>query len=345
MKRQNLVNGVTLIVVLIFLSCQKEKSSNINSTIEPIAVINEDKIYLSDIDQGVNKKLYDILFQVYLIRKNAIEEKINQKIIENEAAKQKLVPDDFLNKVVYKNVNNESIQKFSCECKYNKTGIPVINNTLEYINVNSVRGRMLLKDKYKQFLLEDFIAKNRDKYHIKSNLTPPDPPLVSLDGVNATYKGNIKSKVTLWIIIDVENPNCKAINLELDSLYKKYNEKIRFAYINYSGDITNSAIALECARKQNKFWQMYCHLSGIKNKPSGKEILSIANKIGLDKEEFIKDFTDSTICHSIINNINQLHDKGFWGVPSIVVNKHSVLDVYSQNTIEKTIEIELSKNN
>ena len=131
----------------------------------------------------------------------------------------------------------------------------------------------------------------------------------------------------------------------MDTNDKKYNEKIRFAYINYSGDITSSAIGLECAKKQNMFWEMYNQLSRIKTKPSCKEIFSFANKIGLDKEKFVKDFQDSTTSYSIINNINQLHDKGFWGVPSIVVNKHIVLDVYSQNAIEKAIENELAKNN
>ena len=65
---------------------------------------------------------------------------------------------------------------------------------------------------------------------------------------------------------------------------------------------------------------------------------------GKGKEEFIKDYKDSTISYSIIKNINQLHDKGFWGVPSIVINNHIILDVFSQNEIEKAIESELSKN-
>jgi len=335
---------LTLIAVLFFFSCQKENTSRVNPTDEPIAIVNQDRIYLSDIDKDINKKLYDVLFQVYLIRKNAIDEKINQKIIEKEAAKEKLTPDDFLNRVVYKNISNESLQKFSKECKYDKTGIPVINNTFEHFDVNSVRGKMLLKDKYKKFLLEIFIAKNKNKYHIKSYLTPPAAPSVNLSGFNAAYRGNTKSKITVWILTDVENSTCKSMNPVFDNLYRKYNKEIRFAYINYSGDITLSAIALECARKQNRFWEIYDQLSWLKTQPSNKDIFSIANKIKLDKEKFVKDFQDSTVSHSIIRNINQLNDKGFWGVPSVVVNKHIVLDVFSQNSIEKAIEIELSKN-
>lgn len=345
MKYKYCVTIAILIVVTSFLSCKKEKSSRTNSLDEPIAIVNDDKIYMSEIDKGINKKLYDILFQVYLIRKNAIDEKINQKIIENEAAKEQLTPDVFLNTVVYKDVNAKNLQEFSKKCKYDKTGIPVINNTFEYFDVNSARGQMLLKDKYKQFLLESYIEKNKKKYQIKSNLTPPDPPLVDLSDVKAAFKGNKKSKITVWILTDLENNNCKATNSVFENLYKKFNKKIRFAYINFSGDVTHSATALECAKKQNRFWEMYNQLSAINGKPSGNDILTIAAKIGLNKEKFVNDYKDSTTCHSIINNINQLHDKGFWGVPSIVVNKHIILDVFSQNQIEKAIEIEISRNN
>ena len=344
MKILKFVKVVISIIAIIFISCKGEKSSRPNSIDEPIATVNQDKIYMSDIDKGINKKLYDVLFQVYLIRKNALEEKINQKIIENEAAKKQLSPDDFLNKVVYNSVNNISLRNFSRECKYDKTGIPVINNTLEYFDVNSVRGQMLLKDKYKQFLLGKFIDKNKNKYQVKSNLIPPDPPLIDMTGVNAAFKGNCKSKITVWVLTDLENNNCKPINTIFDNLYNKYNKEIRFACVNFSGDVTHSATALECARKQNRFWEMYRQLSVIPTKPSDKDIFSIADGIGLNKEKFIKDYKDSTICYSIIKNINQLHDKGFWGVPSIVINNHIILDVFSQNEIEKAIEIELSKN-
>jgi protein-disulfide isomerase len=344
MKIQNWAKIVSLIVTLFFISCKGEKSSRTNSIDEPIAIVNQDKIYMSDIDKGINKKLYDVLFQVYLIRKNALEEKINQKIIENEAAKEQLSADAFLNKVVYNNVNDVTLQKFSQECKYDKTGIPVISNTLEYFDVNSVRGQMLLRDKYKQFLLGKFIDKNKNKYQVKSNLIPPQSPLIDMAGVNAVFKGNNKSKITVWILTDLENNNCKPINTIFDNLYNKYNKEIRFAFVNFSGDVTHSATALECARKQNRFWEMYSQLSVISTKPSDKDIFSIADGIGLNKEKFIKDYKDSTICYSIIKNINQLHDKGFWGVPSIVINNHIILDVFSQNEIEKAIEIELSKN-
>jgi protein-disulfide isomerase len=281
---------VPLISITLVFSCKKEKSCHANSLDEPIAIVDDDKIYMLEIDKGINKKLYDILFQVYLIRKNAIDEKINQKIIENEAAKQQLTPDVFLNTVVYKDVNDKNLKEFSQKCKYDKTGIPVINNTFEYFDVNSARGQMLLKDKYKQFLLENFIEKNKKKYQIKSNLTPPDPPLVDLSDVKAVFKGYEKSKITVWILTDLENNNCKTTNSVFENLYKKYNKKIRFAYINFSGDVTHSATALECAKKQNRFWEMYNQLSAFNGEPSDNDILTIATKIGLNKEKFVNDY-------------------------------------------------------
>ena len=101
MKILKFVKVVISIIAIIFISCKGEKSSRPNSIDEPIATVNQDKIYMSDIDKGINKKLYDVLFQVYLIRKNALEEKINQNEEKTELKK-------ILNKI-----NNQSKEKIS----------------------------------------------------------------------------------------------------------------------------------------------------------------------------------------------------------------------------------------
>ncbi len=321
-------------------SCKNEKSHGIGATGKPVAAVGDEKIYMSDIDKNISKKLYDVLFQVYLMRKAAVDSEINRIIIEKEAAKKNLTPDKFLETEVYKEVNKPILNKFSVQCRYDKTGIPVLNNTLQYIDVNSPRGQMLLEEKYKQYKLEAFIDKNKKKYQIQSYLMPPESPLANLSGIDAMFRGNKASKFTVWIMTDIENQNCRNANVMYDALFQKYQNKVRFAYVNYSGDITPSGMALECARRQNKFWEMYRYLS---RGQSARDLASIVNNVGLDKKKFMEDYQDPSVSHSIIKTINQLNYSGFWGVPSVVVNNKVILDVYSRKTIENAIDKELAK--
>jgi len=277
------------------------------------------------------------------MRKAKADEKINEKILEMESSKYGMTVKELLDSIIFGEISNENLLEFAKKSKYDIYGIAVVNNSLEYFSINSIRGKQLLNEKYKKFLLTTYLDSVRKEYHTKIYLNPPLLPPVKMDGIEANYRGNLNSRVTFWLLSDLECDVCKEAKPIYEKIYEEYKSRVKFAFSYYSGDITLSSLALECANRQNKFWIMYDSLNNLKNNSDQQGILTIAKSIDLDMEKFVADMKDSITYHTINQNFSRISDQGFYGTPTIVINNKTILDAFSYNTISEVLEDELSK--
>ena len=75
---------------LFLISCDADKKSNERSPGEVIAIVNNDSIYYTDVDQQVKQQIFDELNRIYTIRQLALDETIDERLIEQEAGKKSL---------------------------------------------------------------------------------------------------------------------------------------------------------------------------------------------------------------------------------------------------------------
>jgi len=156
------------------------------------------------------------------------------------------------------------------------------------------------------------------------------PPINSQD---ETF-GNPKAKVQLVEYADFQCPACLAEYPELKKFMNDYKNKVLFVYryfplIQVHRNAMVSAQAAYAASKQGKFWQMHDKLfdtqndwANIDNPQSIFE--SYAKSLGLNLNQFQKDFADQNGQNLINNEENGGVNAGVDATPTLFINGNKV---------------------
>lgn len=331
-----------LIQFLLFASCSNLEKKRIDNRV--LAYVNGVPITTDQVDNKITQEIYDELNRIYLIRKMALDETIKDNILKQEAHKYNLTVEALIDSLFMPNMKNGSLQEFINRNQFDK-GIPVLGRSLEYFDIKTKIGEDVLMKRFKEYIINDFIDSLKKSYQISILLKPPISPIIKTENLLSHYKGNLDSKVTLLIVSDFECEMCRKYNYLFDTIYKKYESKIRYGYTNFGSNPTISALASESAAKQNKFWEMHDSLFKLNHLPDSSDIFRIVNNLNMDLKEFRKDFSDDNLKMEIESNIKVIINAGIYATPTIIINNKPLFNSSSFNEIEFLLNNELSDEN
>lgn len=331
------------IFVALLLACSGQKKDDKPA---PVAVIGGSKeIYLQDIDRSVDQELYNILQRVYALRKTALDGMIQQYIIAEEAKKANQSEEEFIRKNIIEKVTDNSIDEYIRIRGIENRGIPSISNTFESVKTGTSEGRKMIREILQTILKDKLVDSLKKVYAVNISLSPPKPPLIHIDTTKLLvhYRGNLSSKVTFWEISDLECPSCHDGSRIYQEIYEKYKDRLRFAFVHFSGSITTAALASEAAAKQGRFWEMHDAIFKYPPTTSPGFYHYLSDSLKLDKSQFAADLRDSTVVQQIRSNIRYLQGKNFYTTPALLINSTLVLDPFSGQQIEETIKTMISE--
>lgn len=340
MKKQ--ISFVLIFLFIIIYSCNKATKSDYFENTSSVAQIDSIKIMMADVDETIRQELYDELSRIYLIRKVALEEVIKTKILGIEAKKRKITSKGLTDIVYARKVNDSNLRLFAQKINNTKS-IAELRETLVYYDINSEKGKELLTNRYKEYLLYQFIDSLKKLHDIKILLTAPRPPKISIDNLITHYKGSSKAKVTFLLVTDFDCHMCREENPIFEKLYQKYKDKVRFGFTHYSSYVSNSALASECAANQGKFWEMHDSIFSPKMIPDSIALFRMARNLKLDMSTFASDFKNKSISDKIKENLLKLESAGIYGTPTIMINNRLIFNSTSLNEIEKMLKEEIKK--
>ena len=190
---------------------------------------------------------------------------------------------------------------------------PVKSKQISYLqdstgrfDISHEQGNQILIRKAKGELRKRWVDSLSVPYKVKIDLKRPEKILrVEMNDVKCYDKYSKSLPLTLWVISDFDCSVCKELQPIFESIGEKYKNKINFAYVFYSGMVTRSAIAAECAERQGKFWEMKQLLYENTESDIGRYI-NFASQIGLDTVIFKKDFNDPAIFDKIKHRLETL---------------------------------------
>ncbi|MBN2668340.1 MAG: thioredoxin domain-containing protein [Bacteroidales bacterium] len=333
---------VLLYIITLFISCDSKKRQEERVKGEIVAFIDDKPILIQEIDYSVQQQLYEQLQRIYMIRKIALDQKINDLVINYETQKLNLSAESYLNQYYQKKLSKKYIKIQRQKLISDK--LPELKRTLSYHDINSEKGQDLFLKGLKRSLLEKLLDSLKTKHNIQVKLKPPLPPKISLNQIQTFYRGNLKSGITLLEVSDMECDRCREYYPVYKEIYQKYKDKVKFGFAHFSSYPTLSAIATNCAAKQGKFWEMH---DAIMNKPTlldTSEIYYIADELELNIQKFKQDFNSPEIPNNIEYNSKLIKQYGLFGTPTILINGSPVFDSSSKEDIEEMIEHELEKN-
>lgn len=328
---------ILLQAFMLFLlsSCNQVESSKLNSN-EIVAYIDTIPITIGQVDNNIRQEIFDELNRIYIIRKITLEEILKEKLLSLEASKNKMTVEILLDSLYQNVINSNKFQKYINDNQYDK-GIPVLERTLKYYDINLRQGHEVLIKRYKEYLLKYYIDSLKIVNKTRILLEPPVSPNIKIENLLVHYRGNLKSKVTLTVISDFECGMCREYNSVFDSLYFKYNNKVRFGYTNFGSYVTISAIAAESAAKQGKFWEMHDSIFSSSTLPDTTDIFRIAYNLKIKVNEFKIDFYDKNLQTIIENNLYMLRNAGIYATPTIMINNKPIFNSSSITEIEQML--------
>lgn len=168
-------------------------------------------------------------------------------------------------------------------------------------------------------------------------------------------KGNPDAKVTLVEYGDFQCPYCQQYEPTIKQVLDKYQNDIKFQFrnfplINIHQNAFAAARAAEAAGLQNKYWEMHDALYDqanwqtwtTANAPQA-EFNTYAKELGLDVEQFKKDFSSSTVNDAVNADQAEGNRLKITGTPSFFINGKKVEISNSLASFEKVIDEALAK--
>ncbi len=158
---------------------------------------------------------------------------------------------------------------------------------------------------------------------------------------------NPDAPVTLVEFSDFQCPFCGDAFSDVNKLAEHYGKNINVIYVHFPlqqihPNALNAALASECARLQNKFWEYHDVLFMNQNTLDEYNLKSYASQLGLNQKDF-NDCLDKQKTLSVIkSDFEKGLQAGVQGTPTFFVNG-IVIEGGDFNTINRIIESEMKK--
>lgn len=196
-----------------------------------------------------------------------------------------------------------------------------------------------------------------------ANKLSSSPPAVSKEEARSILavknddwvKGPEEASITLIEYLDFECEACRAYYPITKQLKEEYKDKIRFIvrYFPLPGhkNSMTSALAVEAAGKQNKFWEMHNVLYE-RQKDWGEKAVSdpsifetYAKQIGLDMDKYKNDISNKELRDRIDRDKNSGISLGIQGTPTFFINGERIPNPKGYEDFKSIVDGLMPENN
>jgi protein-disulfide isomerase len=299
-----------LLFILGAANVYAEGSQNSAYSNNPIAAqVDGEPVYLDDLK---HVRIQEALQQVYEMQTRALKEKILQKLMAKH-------PELMLEKVP--TVTRAEIKRFYDS----NSGIKELGDLKKV----SAEIRDYLEKSFRQVHIEQQYQNAVRQGWVKVYLTPPND-FHLLAGVGTAMlwteeKASSDKKVFVLEYSDFQCPFCKRVQGTLKKLRKTYSEEVQFGYrhfpLPFHKEAQVLAQAVECARDQNKFWELQeLFYENVSSSVSQKEIIKLAKSAGVvDAPAFEMCLQSGKYAQRVQNDIRDGAELGIQGTPTFIL--------------------------
>jgi predicted DsbA family dithiol-disulfide isomerase len=273
------------------------------------------------------------------ILQKALDELIANKLIEAEAAKQKVSRDQLVQAEIESNVETPSAEEVNAFYEANKDRIPVpkeqaLPQVKEYMIERS-------RNRYRDVL----VTRLKKDFGYKSYLEPMRAQ-VATEGFPSMGPAN--APVTIVEFSDFECPYCGGLYPTLKQVEKNYPQTVRIVYrqfplTNLHPHAMKAAEASLCAADQNKFWEFHDSMFSNQRELSVPDLKQRAVDLKLDTQAFNQCLDSGRKAAAIQADIQDGARAGVSGTPALFINGRLLSGNQPYSEIKDVIEDELQR--
>ncbi|MCB9760233.1 MAG: thioredoxin domain-containing protein [Alphaproteobacteria bacterium] len=296
-----------------------------------------------DIGTQLAKLEVEYLQNRYNLERQALDEAAYTKLIETEAAKRGVSPEDVIKAEVEDKVTPPTaaeVEEF----------YPVIKRQLRNQPLDQVRPQVeqVLLNRKQSERMQEWLTELESSYKLQTHLPYPNLPRIEVSTDDDPALGSAEAPVTIVEFADYQCGYCRKIYPTLRELLTEYDGKVRLVYRDYPLGGPNPAgmtpaIAANCAGQQGKYWEMHDTLMKASSY-SGPELEAHAQSSGLDVAKW-KDCMNDNVAQvqEITADFEAGREVGVSGTPAFFINGIFLNGAVPKEQFVSVIERELGE--
>ena len=316
-----------------------------SSSGEVVAEVNGTKITRAQVEKEQASKLLQARYQVFMAEQKALEDLIDNRLLEMEATRQHLTVDQLVNREITSKVKDPSEDQL--QLYYEDT-----NSTDPY---EVVRGKIieLIRQRRTVKVRAAYLQQLRSQANVLITLAPP---VVDFALGDAPRLGRADAPVKLVEFADYECPYCIKVHPSIVKLHEEFGDQLAIYYkdlpMPMHKQARKAAEAARCGGEQGKFWEYHDALFA-NNQLEVPQLKREARDLGLDGARFDKCLDSGEQAAAVQKDFDQGQKLGLGGTPSFFVEGHyfsggvdyaTLRDLVAQQLAAKKSATQISKN-
>lgn len=310
------LSAVFLLVVCMVPTTVRCEDAISSAAREQVATINGTTVSEADLAPLIAGQLQQLRQQEYDIKSQALEQLINKRLLEAEAAKQGLTVDQL--------TEQEVMSKFVEPTEAEVEAYYLGQKDKIQRPLSTVRPQLhqSLRQAKAQQAMEEYLSRLKTNAKIQIAL---HPPRVKVGDDPKRARGNANAAVSIVEFSDYHCPFCKRAELVVQEVMAKYDGRVRLVYRDFPLDNLHpraraAAEAANCAGDQGKFWEYHDALFLNAPKASRDDLKGYATTVGLDAAQFEQCLTQNTHRSLVQQDVEEATKLGLSGTPAFFIN-------------------------
>jgi protein-disulfide isomerase len=289
------------------------------------AYVNGFAILSADIEDVLRPTIFSVQEQVFRLRSDDIEVKVNDMLLTAEAQKRKMTESALIDAEVAAKVPAVTDADARAFYSQNKDRI---NGDFENVRVQLID---YLGEKKKTEAEAAFAKRLRASANIQVFLREPVPPVYQIDTAGRPSKGNQNAPVTIVEFIDIECRTCAEPYQAVDRIFNEMNGKVRLVVMHFPltqhKRAQKAAEAAEAARDQGKFWDYVDLLFKNQTALETTDLKQDATQLGLDRKKFDAALDGTRLSDNVDHDRLEGDKLGISRTPTVYINGRRSVDV------------------
>lgn len=335
-------------LALAVLACQSPRptpaaTSDATGKNAPVARIAGQPVTADELDKSIRNELNEIEQKTYDLRKQALDNLINQRLVEKKAKEAGKDVTDFLRAELAAKVaepKDEEVRALYERAKAAKQ----VEEPFDKVK-DQIVG--FLKQQKGQAVLAQYLEQLRAESKVEILLPPYLPPKVEVSA-SGPAKGPEAAPITIVEFSDFQCPYCARAEPTVKDLLEleKYKGKIRFVYRDFPLEFhklaPKASEAAHCAADQGKYWEMHGRLFAATPKLEVTDLKAYARELGLDGGRFDKCLDSGEKAKVVEEHMKAGQDAGVRGTPAFFINGRMISGAQPLEAFKAIIDAELA---
>ena len=300
-----------------------------------LATVNDKQITMGDIETSLRPLIFNVQQEVYALRKQDLELKINDTLLSQEAQKKGVTTRALLDTEVtakVARVTDAEAQTFYNENKERISG--------EFAQLKP-QVIQYLQERKEQEATIAYAEQLRRAATTQINLTAPESPAFSIATDDQPVKGNQKAAVTIVEFTDFECPGCARQHPVLERIVTEFRDQVRLVVrdfpLSQHANARKAAEAAEAAREQGKYWEYAAVLFRNQSALGVDKLRQYATELGLDRARFDASLDSGKFAEKVQRDLFDGRKLGINGTPTLYINGKRIAD-NSYESVKSAVE-------